>query len=175
MSRTSRNQSQTPPRAHPASSPAHAAIGRCESWQREPDLFATVECPELRGEAYAFTALPDGTLIVEDSCNEDLSRLADAVEEHLKPPYSAAAVRHDDGLWFVSARQIEVAQVAADGAELELTSLAGERTYAIDGREVDAAHAPPALVALGEERWDDYAVHAVRLDDDLWEVDVDPL
>ncbi len=145
------------------------------SLPREPDALATVECPELSGESYSFTTLPDGTLIVDDSCTEDLSRLADAVEQHLKPPYSATAVRHDDRLWLVSARQIKVAQVAADGDEVELTSVEGEHTCAIDGQSVDAAHAPPELVSLGEARWDDYAVHAVRLDGELWEVDVDPL
>jgi hypothetical protein len=141
----------------------------------EPDVLATVECPELSGESYGFTTLPDGSMLVDDSCEEDLSRLADAVEEQVKRPYRAAAVRHENGLWVVSARQITVASVTAAGAELELTSIAGERTYAVDGRGVDETLAPPELAALGEARWKDYAVHAVRLDGDLWEIDAEPL
>ena len=141
----------------------------------EPHVVVTTEAPELTGASYTFTTLPDGSLIVDDSCNEDLSRLADAVEEHVKSPYRAAASRHDDGLWVVLARPIEVARLAADGDELELTSMAGERSYTIDGRSVDAGLAPAGLAAFGEARWDDYAVHAVRLDGDLWEIETDPL
>ena len=141
----------------------------------EPHVVVTTEAPELTGASYTFTTLPDGSLIVDDSCTEDLSRLADAVEEHVEPPYRAAASRHDDGLWAVLARPIEVARLAADGDELELTSMAGERSYTIDGRSVDAGLAPAGLAAFGEARSDDYAVHAVRLDGDLWEIEADPL
>ena len=141
----------------------------------EPHVVVTTEAPELTGASYTFTTLPDGSLIVDDSCNEDLSRLADAVEEHVKPPYRAAASRHDDGLWVVFARPIEVVQLAADGDELELTSVAGERSYTVDGRSVDEGLAPAELAAFGEARSDDYAVHAARLDGDLWEIEADAL
>ena len=49
----------------------------------EPHVVVTTEAPELTGASYTFTTLPDGSLIVDDSCNEDLSRLADAVKAHL--------------------------------------------------------------------------------------------
>jgi hypothetical protein len=59
--------------------------------------------------------------------------------------------------------------------ELELTSVAGERTYTVDGRRADATLAPAALADIGNARSADYAVHAVRLDGDLWQIDADPL
>ena len=42
----------------------------------EPHVVVTTEAPELTGASYTFTTLPDGSLIVDYSCNEDLSRLA---------------------------------------------------------------------------------------------------
>jgi hypothetical protein len=142
---------------------------------REPHVIAGAEAPDLSGEAYTFTTLPDGSMIVDDTGDEDLSRLADAVEEHLGRPYRAAAVRHGDGSWVISAWPIRVARLAAEGEELELTSVAGERTYAVDWDVVDDALVPSALAELGEAHWDDYALHASRLDDDLWEIEVHPL
>jgi hypothetical protein len=142
---------------------------------RDAHVVATTEAPKLKGDSYEFTTLPDGSMIVDDSCDEDLSRLADAVEEHLKRPYRASATRHDDDVWVISARPIEVARLAADGDELDLTLLAGERTYTVDGRNVDEALAPARLAAFGKARSADYAVHAIRIDADLWEIDADPL
>jgi hypothetical protein len=142
---------------------------------RAADSVTTVHVPELTGTEYAFTTLPDGTVIVDDDCDEDMSRLADAVEAHLDPPYRATGVRRDGDLWTVSARSIEVTNIAVDGDELELTSVAGERTYTVDGRPADQTLAPAGLAAAGAARSTDYAVHAVRLDGDLWQVDADPL
>ena len=61
------------------------------------------------------------------------------------------------------------------GDELELTSVADERSYTVDGRSIDEGLAPARLAAFGEARSDDYAVHAVLLDGDLWEIEADPL
>jgi hypothetical protein len=137
----------------------------------EDQIVTTVEVSGLAGDSYAFTALPDGSLIVDESCNEDLSPLADAVEQHLEPPYHASATRQSDTVWAIAARPMKVAQFVADGDELELTSVAGKRTYTVDGRGVDETLAPPTLASLGEARSDDYAVHATRLDGDLWQVE----
>jgi hypothetical protein len=139
---------------------------------REPHVIASAEAPELSGESYSFTTLPEGSLVVDDSCEEDLSRLADAVEEHLGRPYRAEAVRHRDGSWLISAWPIRVARFVTDGDELELTSVAGERTYTVDGESVEGALVPPELAQLGETRSGEYAVHALRLDEDLWEVEL---
>jgi hypothetical protein len=142
---------------------------------REPHFFATAEAPDLDGDFYAFTVLPDGSMVVDDACEQDLSRLADAAEEHLSPPYGAEAARHGDGSWTVAAWPIKVSQFVADGDELELTSIAGERSYTVDGDDFSGALVPAELIRFGESRSEDYAVHAVRLDEDFWETDVNPL
>jgi hypothetical protein len=142
---------------------------------RDASVVATTEVPALTRDSYEFTTLPDGSMIVDDSCEEDLSALADAVEEHVKRPYRASATRHEDDVWVVAARPIDVARLTAHGDELELTSVAGERSYTVDGGNVAVALAPAQLVALGKRCSADYAVHAVRLDGELWEVEADPL
>jgi hypothetical protein len=139
---------------------------------REPHVIASAEAPELDGGSYTFTTLPEGSMIVDDSCEDDLSRLADAVEEHLSRPYRAEAVRQRGGSWLISAWPIRVARFVTEGDELELTSVTGERTYTVDGESVDDALVPPELAQLGETRSGEYAVHALRLDDDLWEVEL---
>jgi hypothetical protein len=152
------------------------AVGAArKSRLREPHVIASADVPDLGGESYTFTTILDGSILVDDDEEEDLSRLADAVEEHLSRPYRAEAVRHGDGSWTISAWPIQVARLTADGDELTLTSVAGERTYAVDGDFVDEALVPSALAQLGEARGDDYALHASRLDDDLWEIEVHPL
>jgi hypothetical protein len=144
---------------------------RVGSW----DAVAIAVEPGLRDDAYEFATVPDGSLIVDATCDEELSPLADALEAQLQPPYRAQAVRQDNGMWLVSGRQIEVIQLAAEGEELELSSLDGERIFSVDGRPADPASAPPALAPLGETQAADYAVHASRLDGDLWEIAADPL
>ena len=81
-------------------------------------------------------------------------------------------MRHRSGSWLISAWPITVARFVTDGDELELTSVAGERTYTVDGENLDATLVPVELAQLGEARSSDYAVHALRLDDDLWEVEL---
>jgi hypothetical protein len=142
---------------------------------RNWDVVTPVEVPALDGNAYEFATLPDGSLIVDASCEENLSSLADAVEEHLQPPYRAIGVRQHDRLWMVSARNIEVEQLAAGGDELMLSSIDGQQTFSIDGQPADATYAPAELARFGDVGSDDYAVHATRLDGDLWEIDADPL
>ena len=100
---------------------------------------------------------------------------ADAAETRLRPPYRAEAVRQDAKLWFVQARAIRVVELGVDGDELELSSVGDESSYAVDGAEADASLAPAELTAAGEAAGDDYAVHASRLDGDLWDITADPL
>ena len=139
------------------------------------DVVTTAETRELGGETYEFVALHDGSLIVDDSTTESLSVLADALEEHMSPPYRALGMRQAEGLWTVCARRIQIIQLAAAGDELELSSVGNEVTFTVDEADVDASLAPAELAALGEACGDDYAVHASRLDGDLWEVTADPL
>ncbi|MDX6410570.1 MAG: hypothetical protein QOE91_86 [Gaiellaceae bacterium] len=144
----------------------YGAAARPRTW----DVVTAAEAPELTAQRYEFATVPDGSLIVGDDCDEDLSPLADAVEKELKPPYRALAVRSDDRGWMVSARNLDVVALPVDGEELELTEVGGERHFAVDGSEKSAARAPAELVALGRHEGVDYVVQAQRLDGNLWEV-----
>ncbi len=112
---------------------------------RQWDAVATTEA-ELPGDALHFTALPDGTLVVEEDVPDGaLAPLADAVESALDPPYRAEAVRRAGGVWAVGAKRIQV--------------------RAFPGQEADEL----------EQIEDDHIVIGRRLDGDLFEVEVTPL
>jgi hypothetical protein len=146
------------------------AGGGINQRSREWDIVTPAEAPELIAQSYEFAVTPDGSLIVDDTCDEDLSPLADAVERELQPPYRTLAVRSDDRWWMVSARTLTVVELSLDGEELELTDVGGERHLVVDGTERNATRAPAALVALGQREGPDYVVQAARLDGDLWDV-----
>jgi hypothetical protein len=130
---------------------------------REWDLTATVEA-EVAGDAAAFVALPDGTLVIEDG-PEDVQPLADAVEQTLPPPYRARAARQGDTLWAVQARRIQVVEIAAapDGDAFEVTP---EGVFVDGARQFGSV---PEVAALGD------VVRAERIDGDLWEIRVETL
>jgi hypothetical protein len=132
-----------------------------------------VEAPELRGDSVEFVVLPDGTLIVGDDQEGDLTTLADALEDQLQAPYRAEGVRQHDQVWAVAGRRIDTLTFAADGEEIELTEHGGERTLVVDGAH--AFGSIPELEAVGRRNGDAYVVRALRLDGDLWEVATDPL
>jgi hypothetical protein len=68
---------------------------------REWDVATPAEAPDLKAQSYEFAVTPDGSLIVDETCDEDLTPLADAVDRELAPPYRAFAVRSDDRWWMV--------------------------------------------------------------------------
>ena len=143
--------------------------------QREWDVLATVAAREIHGDEYAFDVLPDRTLLVEgDEADEPLAPLADAIEGDLQPPYRARAVRQSHDLWAVAARAIDVVRLPPRfGDSLELSAHGDERELVVDGvREFGTVS---ELQALAESRHRDYVVRAERLDDDWWEVRIDPL
>ena len=80
-------------------------------------------------------------------------------------------MRREGELWAVAARRIDVVELAQeiDGDAIDLTVVDGERTLTIDGLRTFGS--VPEL----ERRERSYAVHAERLDGDLWEVRVSPL
>jgi hypothetical protein len=142
---------------------------------READAVVTVEAPDVEGDAVRFVALPDGTLLVEEGADSPLEPLAAAVEEKLRPPYRARAVRRGETLWAVEGRQIEVLALAdAPGGEtIDVTRTSEGTTVAVEGQRIFGSL--PALEQRGEQEGHDYTVHAERLDGDLWEIKAAPL
>ena len=143
---------------------------------REWDATVTTEAPGLEGDEVSFVALPDGSLVVQEEVGDaSLAPLADAVEERLRPPYRARAVRRGGDDWAVAATAIQVFDLGPDveGEELELVSRAGERTLTVDGAR--SFGGVPQLERLAERQSPDYVVHASRIDGNLWEVRIAPL
>ena len=135
------------------------------------DAVTTADAPDLHGDRYEFATVPDGTVIVDETCDQDLSGLADAAERRVAPPYRALAVRQDEHVWLVSVRRITVVELPLDdGDELEFSELGGRRIYSVDGRHLDPDTAPAELMRLGEREGIDYVVQAQRLDGNLWDV-----
>jgi hypothetical protein len=141
---------------------------------RRWDAVESAEAPGLTGDEVHFVAVPNGDLVVdEEEPAETLAPLAEAVERTLEPPYRAEAVRRRDDVWAVAARRVEVAEVDAEGNELELTVHDGDRSLTVDGER--AFGSVPELERIGSREGPSYVVRASRLDGRLWEVDVTPL
>jgi hypothetical protein len=143
---------------------------------RQWDAVATVESPDLAGDTLEFVALPDGSLLLDDGIDADaVSPLADALEQSLRPPYRAEAVRQDASTWAVAARSIEVVELPehVDGDEVVVSCAHGETTLTVDGEP--GFGSVRELERLGAARHASYVVRADRLDRALWEVRVSPL
>lgn len=158
-------------RAQPAPSPPWREVG-VHGMQRgrEWDATQTVEAPGIEGDAATFVVLPDGSVLVEEGSDSSLQLLADAIEHQLQPPYRARAARQRGDLWAVQARRIEVLSLpdAPVGDAIDLTQTQDDHVLSVDGTRIFGTL--PALEKRGEREGRDYAVHAERLDDDLWEV-----
>ena len=137
---------------------------------READTVVTVDAPDVEGDAVRFVSLPDGSLLVEEGSDSSLDALAAAVEQELRPPYRARGVRRGESMWAVEASGIEVLALpdAPGGDAIDLTRTADGTILAIDGQQIFGSL--PALEERGEREGADYAVHAERLDGDLWEI-----
>ncbi len=101
---------------------------------REWDTVASVAA-DLEGAEVHFSALPDGTLVVEEDVPDGaLNPLADAIEASIDPPYYAEAVRRNDSVWAVGAKRIQVrAFPGHEEDELELV----EDGHVVIGRRLD--------------------------------------
>ena len=143
---------------------------------REWDATAVVKAPDLAGERVEFTTIPNGDVIVsEEAGNADLSPFADAVEQHVSPPYRATAVRQQGTLWGVGAKRIRVSQIPfPQGERLQFSRTGDDREFHVDS-EPSHAPVPPELERIGEALGDSFYVEAQRIDGDLWEVKVSPL
>jgi hypothetical protein len=137
---------------------------------READAVVTAEAPDVEGDAVRFVSLADGTLLVEDGADSPLDALAAAVEQQLRPPYRARAVRRGDALWAIEAKRIEVLSIpdAPAGDAIDVTHTAEGTEVAVDGARIFGSI--PVLEQLGQREGTDFTVHAERLDDDVWEV-----
>ena len=114
-----------------------------------------------------------GSVVNKDVPDGALTPVADQIEEMLSPPYRAAAARSDGDTWTAVAegtRIVELPGIAAD--EVELTVVDGEHTLTVGEERTDRRL--PALEALAQEH-ESVAIHAERVDGDLFAVDVFPL
>lgn len=146
--------------------------GRPRRW----DAVATTEAPGLEGDELEFTALPDGTLLVDDELPEGaLAPLAEAIEQSISAPYRARAVRADGEIWGVAANGIEVVEVPEEieGDTVSLAVQGDQRTLLIDDRP--GWSDVPTLEAYARERREEFVLHAERLDGELWAVRVNAL
>jgi hypothetical protein len=150
----------------PTLEPAIHGLHRPRAW----DATVTADAEGIDGDEATFVALPDGTLLVEQGPDASLEALAAAVEQELKPPYRAHAVRRGETLWAVQARRIEVLELAdaPGGDTVEVTRTVDGTTLTIDDSRTFGS--VPALEERGAREGAEYTVHADRLDGDLWEV-----
>jgi hypothetical protein len=138
--------------------------------ERQYDAVVATDAPDVEGSNARFVALEDGTLLVEEG-DGDLTALADAIEQEVKRPYRAIAVRRGGARWAVAAHGLRVVELPEPGGdEVELAVRGEERTFVVDGMRVFGTL--PELEKLAEG---DAVVRASRLDGDIWEVRVDPL
>jgi hypothetical protein len=134
------------------------------------DVTVTADADGIAGDEVTFVVLPDGTVLVEQGAQGSLEQLATAVEQELRPPYRAHAVRRGETMWAVQARRIEVLELpdAPGGDTLEVTRTADGTTFTVDDSRTFGSL--PALEERGAREGAEYTVHAERLDGDLWEV-----
>lgn len=138
---------------------------------REWDATVTADAPGIDANAVRFVVLPDRTLLVEEGPDSSLDALAAAVEQRIEPPYRARAARQVDDVWAVQAVRLEVLELpeAPEGGErIDVARNGEETTVIVDGRRVFGSL--PALEQRGEREGSAFAVHAERLDGNLWEV-----
>ena len=100
--------------------------------------------------------------------------LAGAVEQALRPPFRAEAVRRGADAWAVAARRIQVvAQPGLAGDEAELVIRPDGWVLSVDGELT--LRAAPAFAAVGESFGPERVVRAWRIVGDLWEVEATAL
>jgi hypothetical protein len=150
--------------------PGVMGVGPGRTW----DAVVSTHAGELTGDAVTFVALDDGTLIVFDDVPDgSLGPIADALEEMVAPPYRGAAAKNEGDVWTAVAESVVIAElpgVAGDVVDLSLVD--GVRELTIDGESKTSP--VPALDNLAEGSGD-VALHAERVDGDLFAVDVFPL
>jgi hypothetical protein len=138
--------------------------------ERQYDAVVTTEAPDAEGSTARFVGLEDGSLLVEEG-DGDLTALADAIEQEVKRPYRATAIRRSETQWAVAAHGLRVVELPEPGGEeMQLVVNGDERTLIVDGNRSFGTF--PELEKLAEG---DCVIRAARLDGALWEVRVDRL
>ena len=145
-------------------------VPRARTW----DAVASAHAPDLTGETVAFVALPEGSLVVEEDVPDgSLGPLAEALEAAVTPAYRAAGVRARGDVWSVVAEAVLIVALPhLEGDVVDLTVVDGVRELTVDGERTIRPLA--SLDVLAEEHTD-VALHAERVDGDLFAVDVFPL
>jgi hypothetical protein len=128
---------------------------------------------EAEGEELRFVVLED-TVVVEGDA-ELPDAFGTALDGRLDPPYRVVAVPQAAGIWALGARRIETALLeGVPGDTIDLGVGEDGATVLVDGERHFGSLA--ALERLGRERGlEHFAIHAERLDGDLWDVQVAPL
>ena len=123
---------------------------------------------DVPGDELAYVVLDD-TVVIESDWDLPAD-VTGAFEGRLEPPYRVLGVRRGEGLWALGARQIETAVVPGlEGDEIELAVGEEATTLHVDG--VQSFGSIPALENIARDRDLDYfAIHAERIDGDLWEL-----
>ena len=105
-------------------------------------------------------------------------QLADALEKNgalAAVSRRGRASRDDGGVWAVAGRRIEVARLhAGEGEVLDLAMVGGESSARTSTASRRSAACPSSSGLAGREGTD-YAVHAERIDGDLWDIRIAPL
>jgi hypothetical protein len=142
---------------------------------RRFDVVATVHTDGIDGDGVNFVTLPDGTpvLAADAPAQRDgvLAPLQEAVEASVLRPYRAEAVRRGSDLWAVAASRIElVSAPELAGDEAELVSTGDGRSLHVDGQPRFGS--VPAFERAGAATGPDYVVRGVRVQGDVWEIQV---
>ena len=139
--------------------------------ERQYDAVVTADAPDVPGATVRFVGLEDGSLLLEEGEEGDLTPLANAIEQQVQRPYRASAVRRGETQWAIAAHRLRVVELPEPGGdEVELAIHGDERTLVVDGNR--AFGTLPDLEALVDG---DGVVRAARLDGNLWDIRVDPL
>ncbi len=97
--------------------------------QRQYDAVVTVDSPDVEGSSARFVGLEDGSLLVEEG-DGDLSPLAEAIEQEVKTPYRATAIRRGKTQWAVAAHGLRVIELpepgCRSGSETRRIALGGQ-------------------------------------------------
>ena len=128
---------------------------------------------DLPGDELSYVVLDDTVVIESDS--KLPADVTGAFDGRVEPPYRVVGVRRGEGLWALGARRIETAVVPGlEGDEIALAVGEEGTTLLVDG--VQSFGSIPALEDLARDRGLDwYALHAERVDGDVWELRITAL